>query len=116
MAEVEEAGEQFDLVILDPPAFAKSRNAIKSAMRGYREVNRRGLSLVRHGGFLATCTCSHFITPELFRQTVAQAARDAKRRLLQVEERTQAPDHPILWGAGESAYLKFLLFQVLNER
>ena len=116
LPQLEEAGEQFDLVILDPPAFAKSRNAIKSAMRGYREVNRRGLSLVRHGGFLATCTCSHFITPEFFRQTVAQAARDAKRRLLQVEERTQAPDHPILWGAGESAYLKFLLFQVLNER
>lgn len=116
LPELEEKGEQYDLVILDPPAFAKSRAAVKSAARGYREINRRGLALVRPGGFLATCTCSHFMTPELFRQTVAQAARDAKRRLLLVEERAQAPDHPVLWGADESAYLKFLLFQVSDER
>lgn len=116
LPELAEKGTQYDLVILDPPAFAKSRAAVKSAMRGYREINRRGLALVRPGGFLATCTCSHFMTQDLFRQTVAQAARDAKRRLLQVEERAQAPDHPILWGAGESAYLKFLLLQVLDER
>ncbi len=116
LPELEAKGELFDVVILDPPAFAKSRAAVKSAARGYREINRRGMALVRHGGYLATCTCSHFMTQELFRQTVAQAAHDAKRRLLQVEERAQAPDHPILWGAGESAYLKFLLFQVLSER
>lgn len=116
LPELEEKGEQYDLVILDPPAFAKSRAAVKSAARGYREINRRGLALVRLGGFLATCTCSHFMTPELFRQTVAQAARDAKRRLLLVEERAQAPDHPVLWGADESAYLNFLLFQVSDER
>ncbi len=113
---LEEQGELFDLVILDPPAFAKSRAAVKAAARGYREINRRGMALVRPGGFLATCTCSHFMTPELFRQTVALAARDARRRLLLAEERAQAPDHPVLWGADESAYLKFLLFQVLDER
>lgn len=116
LPELEAKGAQFDLVILDPPAFAKSRAAVKSAARGYREINRRGLALVRPGGFLATCTCSHFMTPELFRQTVSQAAHDAKRRLLLAEERAQAPDHPVLWGADESAYLKFLLFQVLDER
>ena len=116
LPELESKGEKFDLVILDPPAFAKSRAAVKAAVRGYREINRRGMAIVRPGGFLATCTCSHFMTQELFRQTVSQAAHDAKRRLLQVEERAQAPDHPVLWGAGESAYLKFLLFQVLDER
>lgn len=116
LPELEEKGESFDLVILDPPAFAKSRAAVKSAMRGYREINRRGMALVRHGGYLATCTCSHFMTRDLFCQTIAQASHDVKRRLLQVEERAQAPDHPVLWGAGESAYLKFLLFQVLSER
>ena len=116
LPELEAQGEQLDLVILDPPAFAKSRAAVKAAARGYREINRRGMSLVWHGGFLATCTCSHFMTPELFRQTVALAARDARCRLLLVEERAQAPDHPVLWGADESAYLKFLLFQVLRER
>lgn len=116
LPELEAQGERYDLVILDPPAFAKSRAAVKSAARGYREINRRGMALVRHGGYLATCTCSHFMTPELFRSTVAQAARDAHCRLVQVEERTQGPDHPMLWGADESSYLKFLLFQVRHER
>ena len=111
-----EKGEKFDLVILDPPAFAKSRASVKTALRGYREINRRGMQLVRDGGFLATCTCSHFITPELFDDVVLRASRDAHVRLRLVEKRAQSPDHPVLLGADESAYLKFLLFQVQYER
>ena len=102
LPELERRGERFDLVILDPPAFTKSRASVKKAVRGYREINRRGIALVRDGGYLATCSCSHFMTPELFAQTVGEAARDARRRLRQVEHRTQSPDHPILWGADES--------------
>ena len=111
-----EQGEKYDLVILDPPAFAKSRASVKTALRGYREINRRGMQLVRDGGFLATCTCSHFITPELFDDVVFHASRDAHVRLRLVEKRAQSPDHPVLLGADESAYLKFLLFQVQYER
>ena len=109
-------GELYDVVILDPPAFTKSRNSVKAAVRGYREINQRGLRLVRDGGFLATCSCSHFMDPDLFRDTIAQAAKDAHRRLRQVEFRTQAPDHPILWASEESYYLKFYIFQVLEEK
>ena len=89
---------------------------VKAAVRGYREINQRGLRLVRDGGFLATCSCSHFMDPDLFRDTIAQAARDAHKRLRQVEFRTQAPDHPILWASEESYYLKFYIFQVLEEK
>ena len=110
------AGEKFDVVILDPPAFTKSRNSVKNAIRGYREINLRGLKLIKDGGYLCTCSCSHFMTPELFSQTIAQAAASAHRRLRQVEYRTQAPDHPILWAADESYYLKFYIFQVVEER
>ena len=109
-------GELYDLVILDPPAFTKSRNSVKAAVRGYREINQRGLRLVRDGGFLATCSCSHFMDPALFRDTIAQAAKDAHKRLRQVEFRTQAADHPILWASEESYYLKFYIFQVLDEK
>ena len=109
-------GELYDVVILDPPAFTKSRNSVKAAVRGYREINQRGLRLVRDGGFLATCSCSHFMDPDLFRDTIAQAARDAHKRLRQVEFRTQAADHPILWASEESYYLKFYIFQVLEEK
>ena len=109
-------GELYDVVILDPPAFTKSRNSVKAAVRGYREINQRGLRLGRDGGFLATCSCSHFMDPDLFRDTIAQAAKDAHRRLRQVEFRTQAPDHPILWASEESYYLKFYIFQVLEEK
>ena len=116
LPELERRGERFDLVILDPPAFTKSRASVKKAVRGYREINRRGIALVRDGGYLATCSCSHFMTPELFAQTVGEAARDARRRLRQVEHRTQSPDHPILWGADESYYLKFYIFQVCDDR
>lgn len=93
---LEEKGEKFDVVILDPPAFTKSRNSVKNAVKGYREINLRAMKLVRDGGFLATCSCSHFMTYELFTQTIHQAARNVHKRLRQVEYRTQAPDHPIL--------------------
>ncbi len=116
LPELEEQGEQFDLVILDPPAFTKSRNSVKNAIRGYREINRRGMKLVRDGGYLATCSCSHFMTPELFEETIRQAAAHAGKRLRQIEYRTQAPDHPILWAAEESYYLKFYIFQVCSEK
>ncbi|MBQ8305270.1 MAG: class I SAM-dependent rRNA methyltransferase [Blautia sp.] len=112
----EEEGRSFDVVILDPPAFTKSRNSVKNASKGYREINQRAMKLVKEGGFLATCSCSHFMTQELFSQVIAQAARSAHRRLRQVEFRTQAPDHPILWAADESYYLKFYIFQILSDR
>lgn len=116
LPELEKAGEQFDVVILDPPAFTKSRNSVKNAVKGYREINMRGMKLVRDGGFLATCSCSHFMDYELFTKTIAQAAKSVHKRLRQVEFRTQAPDHPILWAAGESYYLKFYIFQVVEEK
>lgn len=116
LPELEEKGEKFDVVILDPPAFTKSRNSVKNAVRGYREINMRGLKLVKDGGFLATCSCSHFMDPELFAKTIKEAAKSAHKRLRQVEFRTQAPDHPILWAADESYYLKFYIFQVCDDK
>ena len=113
---LEAAGERFDLVILDPPAFTKSRSSVKNAVKGYREINLRGMKLVKDGGFLATCSCSHFMTQELFAQTIGQAADNVHKRLKQAEYRTQAPDHPILWAADESYYLKFYIFQVCDVR
>lgn len=115
LPELYRQGEQFDLVVLDPPAFTKSRASVKKAVTGYREINLRGIKLVKNGGYLATCSCSHFMTPELFTKTIGEAARDARRRLRQVEYRTQSPDHPILWGADQSYYLKFYIFQVVDE-
>ncbi|MBO5146413.1 MAG: class I SAM-dependent rRNA methyltransferase [Lachnospiraceae bacterium] len=109
-------GEQYDVVILDPPAFTKSREATKNAVKGYREINMKGMKLVKDGGYLATCSCSHFMTQELFAKTVKEAAKATHKRLRQVEFRTQAPDHPILWAADESYYLKFYIFQVVGER
>lgn len=109
-------GEQFDVVILDPPAFTKSRSSIKNAAKGYREINMKGLKLVKDGGFLATCSCSHFMTPELFSKTIKEAAASVHKRLRQVEYRTQAADHPILWAADQSYYLKFYIFQVCDEK
>ena len=116
LPQLEAQGELFDLVILDPPAFTKSRNSVKNAVKGYREINLRGMKLVRDGGYLATCSCSHFMTPELFTETIGQAAANVRKRLRQIEYRTQAPDHPILWSADESYYLKFYIFQVCNEK
>ena len=111
-----QAGEKYDVVILDPPAFTKSREATKNAIKGYREINMKGLKLVKDGGYLATCSCSHFMTQELLAKTVKEAAKATHKRLRQVEFRTQAPDHPILWAADESYYLKFFIFQVVEEK
>lgn len=111
-----EQGEQYDVVILDPPAFTKSKEATKNAIKGYREINMKGLKLVKDGGFLASCSCSHFMTQELLTQTIAQAAKAVHKRIRQVEFRTQACDHPILWAADESYYLKFFIFQVCDEK
>lgn len=116
LPELEKSGETYDVVILDPPAFTKSRNTMKNAMKGYREINMRGLKLVKDGGYLATCSCSHFMDYENFTKVIGQAARSAHKRLRQVEFRTQSPDHPILWAADESYYLKFYIFQVCEEK
>ena len=116
LPQLEKSGEKFDVVILDPPAFTKSRNSIKNAVKGYREINLRGMKLVKDGGYLATCSCSHFMDPELFTKTIGEAARNVHKRLRQIEYRTQSPDHPILWSADESLYLKFYIFQVVDEK
>jgi 23S rRNA (cytosine1962-C5)-methyltransferase len=116
LPEYEQRGELFDVVILDPPAFTKSKNSVKNAIKGYREINLRAMKLVKDGGYLATCSCSHFMTPDLFAETIGHAAKNVKKRIRQVEYRTQAPDHPILWAADESYYLKFFIFQVVNEK
>ena len=116
LPDLEKKGEQFDVVILDPPAFTKSRNSVKNAVKGYREINVRGLKLVKNGGFLVTCSCSHFMEPDLFAKTMREAANGAHKRLRQVEFRTQACDHPILWAADQSYYLKFYIFQVCEDR
>ena len=117
LPELERQGEKFDVVILDPPAFTKSRNSVKNAVKGYREINLRGMKLVKDGGYLATCSCSHFMTPELFEKTIREAAGNVHKRLRQVEYRTQAPDHPILWSGDETSYyLKFFIFQVCEEK
>lgn len=115
LPDLEKKGEKFDVVILDPPAFTKSRASIKKAATGYKEINMRGMKLVKNGGYLATCSCSHFMDEELFLKTIADAARDAHKRLKQVEFRQQAADHPILWGGAASYYLKFVTFQVTDE-
>lgn len=109
-------GVKYDVVILDPPAFTKSREATKNAIKGYREINMKGMKLVKNGGYLATCSCSHFMTQELLAKTIKEAAKATHKRLRQVEFRTQSPDHPILWAADESYYLKFYIFQVVDER
>ncbi len=116
LPELEAKGEKFDVVILDPPAFTKSRNSIKNAVKGYREINVRGLKLVKDGGYLVTCSCSHFMDPDLFAKTIREAANGAHKRLRQVEFSTQNCDHPILWAADQSYYLKFYIFQVVEEK
>lgn len=116
LPKLEQENRKYDLVILDPPAFTKSRNSIKQAVRGYYEINQRAMKLVKDHGFLATCSCSHFMTPELFAETIQKAANNAHCYLRQVEYKTQSPDHPILWSAEESYYLKFYIFQIVNKR
>ncbi|NLM40980.1 MAG: class I SAM-dependent rRNA methyltransferase [Firmicutes bacterium] len=109
----EQKCRDYDLIILDPPAFTKSRRAVRGAARGYKEINLKAMKLLPRGGYLATCSCSHFMTADLFRTVLAEAARDAAVSLRQIEARQQAPDHPILWGVPETEYLKFYLFQVV---
>ena len=112
----QEHNHDFDYIILDPPAFTKSGKTVHEAFRGYKEINYRAMKILPRGGYLATCSCSHFVDYELFTQTIGQAARNVHKRLRQVEYRTQAPDHPILWDAEDSYYLKFYIFQVCDEK
>lgn len=112
-ARLREQGGPFDLIVLDPPAFTKSRGTIKHAAKGYREINYEAMRLLPRGGYLATCSCSHFMTRNLLAEAIADAAHQANVQLKQVEERQQAPDHPILWGVPESHYLDFFVFQVV---
>ncbi|WP_418827714.1 class I SAM-dependent rRNA methyltransferase [Paratractidigestivibacter sp.] len=112
-ARLREQGGPFDLIVLDPPAFTKSRGTIKHAAKGYREINYEAMRLLPRGGYLATCSCSHFMTRDLLAEAIADAAHQANVQLKQVEERQQAPDHPILWGVPESHYLDFFVFQVV---
>lgn len=109
-------GKKYDVIILDPPAFTKSRDSVKNASKGYKEINLRAMKILKDGGYLATCSCSHFMTQELFLQAVSSAAKDAHKRIRQVEYRTQGPDHPVLWNSDTSFYLKFLILQVCDER
>ena len=106
-------GRQYDVVMLDPPAFTKSRETIEKAITGYKEINLRGMKLVKPGGFLVTSSCTSLVQPELFLQTISMAAADARRSLRQVTFQTQAGDHPVIWGMENTQYLKFLIVQVL---
>ena len=110
---LEQQPRKYDFIILDPPAFTKSRKTVANAMSGYREINHRAMRLLPRGGYLATCSCSHFATEEKFQQMLRLAARDAGVQLRQIEARQQSCDHPILWGVEETSYLKFYLFQVI---
>ena len=114
LRELTDAGEKFDLVILDPPAFTKNKAALQSALRGYKEINLRGLKLVRPGGFMVTCSCSQHVLTEMFQNMINEAARDAKKRIRLVEYRTQALDHPILPQSIETKYLKTMILQVME--
>ena len=109
----ESANRKYDYIILDPPAFTKSSATVKNAMRGYKEINLKAMKLLPRGGYLATCSCSHFATDELFREMLSSAAADADVQLRQIECRQQSPDHPILWNVPETNYLKFYLFQIV---
>ena len=108
-----EKRRDYDFIILDPPAFTKSRQTVRNAARGYKEINLKAMKLLPRGGYLATCSCSHFMTDALFREMLRSAAADAAVSLRQIEARQQAPDHPILWNVPETDYLKFYLFQVV---
>ncbi len=114
LTELEKSGKHpYDFIILDPPAFTKSRKTTDAAMRGYKDINYRAMRILPRGGYLATCSCSHFATEELFRRMLNDAARDANVQLKQIECRQQSPDHPILWGVEETNYLKFFIFQIV---
>jgi 23S rRNA (cytosine1962-C5)-methyltransferase len=107
-----EAGRQYDTIVLDPPAFARSRKTLETALRGYKELNLRALKMLRPGGVLVTCSCSYHVSEADFLQTVTSAALDAHRILRLIEKRGQARDHPVVVGVPETAYLKCLIFQV----
>ena len=113
LPKLEEEGSPYDFIILDPPAFTKSRKTVSNALRGYKEINKRAMHLLPRGGYLATCSCSHFADEEHFKAMLAEAAAEAGVSLRQIEGRKQSPDHPILWGVPETDYLKFFLFQVV---
>ena len=113
LPELEKQPRKYDFIILDPPAFTKSRKTVANAMTGYKEINYRAMKLLPRGGYLATCSCSHFATEELFIKMLRSAARDAGVQLRQIECRQQCADHPILWGVEETNYLKFFIFQVV---
>jgi 23S rRNA (cytosine1962-C5)-methyltransferase len=113
LREMEAAGDRFEVIVLDPPAFAKNRASLKAAIRGYKEINLRALKLLNSGGVLITCTCSYHVSEELFLEILAQAAIDAHRRVQIVEKRTQASDHPVLVGVPETHYLKCVIARVL---
>jgi 23S rRNA (cytosine1962-C5)-methyltransferase len=114
LKEYNEVDRRFDMVILDPPAFAKNRDSIEAAHRGYKEINLRSLKIIKPGGFLITCSCSYHITEPLFLQILAEAANDARKNIVVCERRTQAQDHPILLTMPESMYLKCLIIRVLE--
>ncbi len=110
---VNKHSKEYDFIILDPPAFTKSGSTVNNAIRGYKEINLKAMKLLPRGGYLATCSCSHFMKEELFVEMLHDAAKDANVALRQVEARQQAPDHPILWNVPETYYLKFYIFQVV---
>ena len=110
---LEHMGSNYDLIILDPPAFTKSSKTVRNAERVYKQINMKAMQLLPRGGYLATCSCSHFMTDERFRKMLKSAAVDAGVSLLQIEARQQSPDHPILWNVPETEYLKFYIFQVI---
>ena len=112
LSEQSKAGQKYDVIVLDPPAFTKTRSAVESALRGYKEINLRAMKMVRNGGYLITCSCSQHVLPEMFRSMVLDAAKDARVLLRQVEFRTQGKDHPILPSAPETEYLKCGIYQV----
>ena len=103
------------MVMLDPPAFTKSRNSIDKAVTGYKEINLRGMQMIRNGGFLVTSSCTNLVSPELFLDTIQMAAWDAKKRIRQVTYQTQSSDHPIIWGMENTHYLKFLIVEVCDR-
>ena len=113
LPQLEKEPRKYDFIILDPPAFTKSRKTVANAITGYKEINYRAMKLLPRGGYLATCSCSHFATAEKFEAMLRSAAHDAGVQLRQIESRQQSCDHPILWGVEETDYLKFYLFQIV---
>jgi 23S rRNA (cytosine1962-C5)-methyltransferase len=114
LKEYDELGRRFDMIVLDPPAFAKNRDSIPAAQRGYKEINLRAMKLLKPGGYLVTCSCSYHISEALFLQILAESANDARKTISVVERRTQSQDHPILLTMPETHYLKCMIVKVLE--